>query len=48
MDVFPYFGRRELEQLEKFNALKASKPEDSCRNSRSHGIWSGSEEEAVF
>jgi hypothetical protein len=29
--------KKELEQLEKFNALKASKP-GSCRNSRSHGI----------
>jgi hypothetical protein len=29
MDVFPYFSGEEdkLEQLEKFNALKASKPE---------------------
>jgi hypothetical protein len=29
MDVFPYFSGEEgdLEQLERFNALKASKPE---------------------
>jgi hypothetical protein len=29
MDVFPYFSGEEgeLEQLEKFNVLKASKPE---------------------
>jgi len=32
MDVFPYFSgdEEELEQLEKFNALKASKPETAA------------------
>ena len=32
LDVFPYFSGEEgdLEQLEKFNALKASKPENSA------------------
>ena len=31
MDVFPYFSgdEDELEQMEKFNALKASKPENT-------------------
>ena len=32
MDVFPYFSGEEgeLEQMEKFNALKASKPENTA------------------
>jgi hypothetical protein len=32
MDVFPYFSgdEDELEQMEKFNALKASKPENDA------------------
>jgi hypothetical protein len=27
MDVFPYFSGEDLEKIEKFNALKAARPE---------------------
>jgi hypothetical protein len=39
MDVFPYFVEEDkLEQLEKFNALKASKPEVGVTVEGSYGF----------
>jgi hypothetical protein len=49
MDVFPYFsGEGELEQLEKFNALKASKPEVAAEIVDHMEFEAAPEEEAVF
>jgi hypothetical protein len=49
MDVFPYFSGEEgeLEQLERFNALKASKPEVVAEIEDHMEFETASEEEAV-
>jgi hypothetical protein len=48
MDVFPILRKGELEQLEKFNALKASKPEVAAEIVDHMEFEAAPEEEAVF